>query len=460
LSQIPDSLEGKLLAFVHRILRSGTVAILLLVSGAGAWGQPSQANPTAYSRALQVQEKSRPHSEQAYSLPPDKLAQAIALNRIRVAVAIAGSVWGLIVLWALLASGTATRLDVWTRETLKPRWMQGAGFFGILLVALAVADLPLGLIAHAASLKYHVSVQDWGPWFLDNAKGLGVSLAIGVPVALFLNWVVRKSPRRYWIWIWVISLPLILIGTFLEPLVIDPIFNKYSPLEETHPALVAKLQEVVARTGTRISPERMFLMKASEKSNGINAYVTGIGRSKRFVMWDTTMDRMPDDEIMFIFGHESGHYVLNHIPKGLALTMVGLLFLFWACAHLAEGMVRRFGERWRVSTTASRTGFLVLFFAISIGDFVSTPVVNTASRHFEHEADVYGQEAIHGLVADPQKTAVSAFNHMGEAWLEDPNPNAFVEFWMGSHPSVQQRAEFAEHYDPWANGGRGEFFGR
>jgi STE24 endopeptidase len=460
LSQIPDSLEGKLLAFVYRILRSGVVAVLLLMSGAGAWGQASQANPAANSRALQVQERSRPHSEQAYSLPPDKLAQAIALNRIRVAVAIAGSVWGLIVLWALLASGTATRLDVWTRETLKPRWIQGVGFFGIVLVALALADLPLGVIAHAASLRYHVSVQAWGPWFVDNAKGLGVSLAIGVPVALFLNWVVQKSPRRYWIWIWVISLPLILIGTFLEPLVIDPIFNKYSPLEETHPTLVAKLEEVVARTGTRIPPERMFLMKASEKSNGINAYVTGIGRSKRFVMWDTTMDRMPDDEIMFIFGHESGHYVLNHIPKGLALTMAGLLFLFWACAHLAEGMVRRFGERWRVSAMGSRTGFLVLFFAISIGDFVSTPVANTASRHFEHEADVYGQEAIHGLVADPQKAAVSAFNHMGEAWLEDPHPNAFVEFWMDSHPSVQQRAEFAEHYDPWGNGGRGEFFGR
>ncbi len=104
----------------------------------------------------------------------------------------------------------------------------------------------------------------------------------------------------------------------------------------------------MARTGTNIPPDRMFLMKASEKSNGINAYVTGIGSSKRFVMWDTTTDRMPDDEIMFIFGHESGHYVLNHIPKMLAGLMVGLFFVFWACANLAEGMVRRFGDRWNV----------------------------------------------------------------------------------------------------------------
>jgi Zn-dependent protease with chaperone function len=242
--------------------------------------------------------------------------------------------------------------------------------------------------------------------------------------------------------------------------VLDPIFNKFEPLEKTHPALVARLEGVVARTGIEIPPSRMFLMKASEKSNGINAYVTGIGSSKRFVMWDTTTDRMPDDEILFIFGHESGHYVLNHVVKGLVLSMLGLFFGFWICSHFAEWLVRRYGERWHVNSVASRAGFLTLLFALSIAGFLTTPATNAMSRHFEHEADVYGQEAIHGLVPDAQKTAVSAFNHMGEAWLDDPNPNAFVEFWSYSHPSVQHRAEFAEHYNPWASGGHGKFFAR
>ena len=101
-----------MVGFVHRILLAGTAAVLLTVSGAGEAAHASQANPAAASRAA---EKPRPHSEQAYSLSPDKLAEAKALNRIRVGVAIAGSVWGLIVLWALLATGTATRLDMWTR---------------------------------------------------------------------------------------------------------------------------------------------------------------------------------------------------------------------------------------------------------------------------------------------------------------------------------------------------------
>jgi Zn-dependent protease with chaperone function len=99
-------------------------------------------------------------------------------------------------------------------------------------------------------------------------------------------------------------------------------------------------------------------------------------------------------------------------------------------------------------------------FAISVASFLLEPVSNTFSRHFEHQADVYGQEAIHGIVPDPQKTAVSSFNHLGEAWLEDPNPSPFIEFWEYNHPSVQTRANFAQHYDPWANGGHGEFFGK
>ncbi len=306
---------------IVRWVRASAVVVLLMAAVVSAAGQASPVPQNQPGPAARPQ----PHSEQAYSLPPDKLAQAIALNKIRVALDIAGSIWGLIVLWFLLASRTAVRLDVWTRETMKPRWLQGLAFFAIFIVILAMANLPLDVIGHTASLRYGISVQGWPSWLGDQGKGLAVSLIIGGPIALFFNWIVRKSPRRYWIWLWLISLPLILVSVFISPLVIDPLFNKFEPLENTHATLVGKLEELVGRTGTDIPPNRMFLMKASEKSNGINAYVTGIGSSKRFVMWDTTTDRMPDDEIMFIFGHESGHYVLNHIPKMLAGLMAGIV---------------------------------------------------------------------------------------------------------------------------------------
>jgi Zn-dependent protease with chaperone function len=192
--------------------------------------------------------------------------------------------------------------------------------------------------------------------------------------------------------------------------------------------------------------------------------VSGFGPTKRIVVWDTTAGRVPNDEVMFVFGHETGHYVLHHIQKGLAASAVFLFFVFWGCGRLAERLVRRYGERWDIRgdektwPLATRTGFVVLIFVLSIVGFELAPINNGFSRYIEHQADVYGQEAIHGLVPDPQKTAVAGFNALGAAWLEDPDPNPFVEFWLYNHPSVKNRANFAAHYDPWANGGHGEFF--
>jgi Zn-dependent protease with chaperone function len=424
--------------------RGGQAAMQLAQTGAGD-SQPARV-------------AAQPRTEQAYSLPPDKLAKARVLNRIRLTLDILGSLWGMAVLWIMLASRAAARLELWAQRTGSRRWVQGVAFFAAFVAITALANLPLDLAGHIASRHYGISVQGWGDWWGDQGKSLGVSLVIGVPVLLLFHWMVRVSPRRYWLWTWLVSIPLTVASVFLAPLVLDPLFDKFEPLTATHPKLVQELERVVARTGTEIPPQRMFLMKASAKSNGVNAYVTGIGSSKRFVMWDTTTDRMPDDEILFIFGHESGHYVLHHIAKGLAATVVGMFFLFWMCARMGEGLVRRFGSRWQVETVASRAGFLALLLALSIAGFVLTPVSTGVSRHMEHQADVYGQEAIHGLVADPQKTAVSSFNHLGESWLEDPDPSRFVEFWLYNHPSVKNRANFAAHYDPWANGGRGKYF--
>jgi Zn-dependent protease with chaperone function len=207
----------------------------------------------------------------------------------------------------------------------------------------------------------------------------------------------------------------------------------------------------------------MYLMKASVKTNGLNAYVSGMGATKRIVVWDTTAGRVPDDVVMLVFGHESGHYVLKHIPKMLTGFAIALFFVYWACARFADWLATRFGARWGLDAAAPlacRAGFVVLLFTVTVASFVLEPAANGFSRHFEHQADVYGQEAIHGLVPDPQRTAVAGFNTLGAAWLEDPNPSPFVEFWEYNHPSVKSRANFAAQYNPWENGGRGEFFAR
>jgi Zn-dependent protease with chaperone function len=364
----------------------------------------------------------------------------------------------------LLATRAAAGLERWVRGIFTQRWLQGLLFFAVLLTLLALANLPVDMYGHHVSVAYGISIQGWLSWFGDQGKSLVLTLLLGAPVLLLFNWIVRRWPRGYWFGIWLVLLPLMVISLFVAPL-LEPLFNKYEPLTQNHRTLVDKLELVVARTGTHIPPERMFLMKASEKTNGLNAYVNGIGATKRIVVWDTTAGRIPDDEIMFIFGHESGHYVLNHIPKMMTIFAVGAFFVFWIFAGLAGWMARRFGTGWRLQAQdpyapalATRSGFVVLIFAITIASFLLEPATNAVSRYFEHQADVYGQEAVHTLVPDPQKTAVAAFDKLGEVYLEDPNPSPLVEFWEYNHPSVKTRANFAAHYDPWANGGHGEFF--
>jgi len=436
---------------------------MLLVPAAARIAGAQAPPPPPPDQAQAQSQPTQPGSEQAYSLPPDKLAKAKALNKIRITLEIAGSLWGIIFLWWLLASRAAARLERWTQRQASRRWVQGLLFFAAFLIITTVASLPIDMIGHIASRHYGISVQGWGGWFGDQGKALALALVLGTWVLLLFNWIVRRWPRRYWLGAWVAAVPLAVLAAMSGPL-FEPLFNKYEPLQKNYPVLVTELEKVAQRTGTEIPPSRMFLMKASLKSNGLNAYVSGLGPTKRIVVWDTTAGRVPDDEVMFVFGHESGHYVLHHIVKGLALFAVSFFFVFWVCARLAEGLVRSFGARWGVAPQpdvpplGTRTGFLVLILMFSVVSLLLDPVSNTASRYFEHQADVYGQEAIHGLVADPQKTAVSGFNHLGEAWLEDPDPNPFIEFWLYNHPSVRNRAEFGKRYNPWANGGHGEFF--
>ena len=424
--------------------------------------QPAPAQP-AQAPSAQSQPAAAQPASQAYTLPPDKLAKAVALSRIRHILDIAGSLWGLAVLWLLLSTHLAAGMAQWTERLLRRRWMQGLLFFAAFLIVTSLAGLPFDIAGEYYSRSYGISVQGWGSWAGDQSKALGISLLIGAPVLLLFNWIVRRWPRRYWLGIWVATLPLLVLSIFVSPL-LEPIFNKFEPLNKSNPALVTELEKVVARTGTNIPPERMFLMKASLKTNGLNAYVSGMGATKRIVVWDTTAGRIPDDEVLFVFGHESGHYVLHHMPKILAGTAFALFFVYWAAAGFAGWLARRFGSRWHLgelesgTPLASRSGFVVLLFTISVVSFLLTPASNTFSRYFEHQADVYGQEAVHGIVADPQKTAVDAFNALGNAWLEDPNPSALMEFWEFNHPSVKTRANFALHYDPWANGGHGQFF--
>ena len=201
-----------------------------------------------------------------------------------------------------------------------------------------VLGLPLGIYGQHLELAFDQSVQSWPSWIWDWTKGelIGVSLAILLVFILYA--VIRRSPRRWWFYFWLATLPILFTIMFLEPFIMEPLFYHFEPLAAQQPALVEQLEKLVARGGLAIPPDRMFEMKASEKLKSSNAYVTGLGASKRVVVWDTTLNSMTTPEVLFVFGHEMGHYVLGHVRNSLICGILGAAasaFRGLSCAALA-----------------------------------------------------------------------------------------------------------------------------
>jgi STE24 endopeptidase len=390
-----------------------------------------------------------------YTLPPDKLDKAIHLSRAHTALYFGDVAWTILILWLLIRSGIGARIRNWAVSTTDKAWLQSFLVAPAWLLLLSLAGLPIGAISHTVQVHYGLSVQHWPSWLRDWGLATLLSLVFGSIVLSVLYALMRHSPRRWWLWFWVLTLPAEVFVMFAIPIVIDPLFNHFEPLAKQNPALVNQLERVVKRGGMDIPPSRMYVMDASAKSTGVNAYVTGFGASKRVVVWDNTLKLISPDEILFIYGHEQGHYVLHHIVKGLILTAALTFIFYWIAYRLLLWIAR---SNAKPVADWSSMGWVLLL--VTVLSFVAEPMGNAFSRGIEHEADVYGQEVIHGLVADPQQIATQDFQRLGEIWLEDPAPNPFVVWWTYSHPSVSARKRFAAGYDPWSAEQKPQYFNK
>src|SRR5947209_14944 len=381
----------------HRVVVAVTGALIAVVA-AGALPPPVRgalgAGPAALPRlgvsmgspsSVQAKSSSSPESQetqlgkqhqqrrvQGYTLSPEKAQQAEAFARARRLLYFVGFFYGvglyLLVLWGRIAP----KYRDWAERTFERRIGQVIVFTPLLILTLGLLNLPRALYSHALVLRYSLSVQGWGSWLWDWTKGELIYLLFVTIVVWVLYGVIRRSPRRWWFYFWLVSLPIIVFVVFLEPLLVEPLFFKFQPLEARQPQLVAEIEQVTRRAGIEIPRGRMFEMNASAKWKTVNAYVTGIGASKRVVVRDTTID-------------------------------------------------------------------------------------NAYSRYLEHQADTYGLEVIHGLVPDASEVAAQSFQIEGELDLEEPNPPAWVKFWLYDHPAIRDRIIFVCTYDPWSKGQAPQF---
>ncbi|HEX9502062.1 MAG TPA: M48 family metallopeptidase, partial [Thermoanaerobaculia bacterium] len=280
--------------------------------------------------------------------------------------------------------------------------------------------------------QFDLTNQTFGSWLADFGKAVVVDVVIGAPIAA-LALVAIHLFRRWWIVLWLGSIPLIILGVIMTPLIIDPLFNKFEPLMD--PVLRRDLLSEAARAG--IEGSRVYQVNKSKQTKTMNAYMTGLGPSKRIVLYDTLLAKLDHDEILATMGHEMGHYVLHHLWKGIAFSIVVSFFGFL----IAQRIYERGLGRWGITDRADPAAMPWLLLIASVITFALSPVDSGFSRHIEHQADKFGLDLTH-----LNEATASSFVKFAEDSKIDPNPPRFIEWWRYSHPAAQRRIDFALSY--------------
>ena len=373
-------------------------------------------------------------------------AENRAYSEIRTVLAFVSPVWDLIIAMVILFSGLAAAMRNVAVNLGGRLYVRVLLFFILYTVVLFVLGFPLSYYAgYALEHQYGLSNQSFGEWFGEQAKGAVVNVAVfGVIPILWLGYkAIARWPRHWWLPVAAGTLPLIVAGTLLQPLVIDPLYNKFTPLRDQH--LRARLIDLAARA--EIPGRNIYQVDKSAQTNKYNAYVNGFGASQRIVLWDTMLQGMQEDEILFVMGHEMGHYKLGHIWKGIAAFSLGSFVLIFLAARIAGWAVARLGPLWGIRDLADVASMPLLAATLTLLSMVAAPAINGVSRAIEHEADIFAVE-----VTRDNDAGARAFLKLGSQNRSDPEPPRFVAAYLYTHPPLMERIRFTLGYRPWLEG--------
>lgn len=405
------------------LLALGTFAVIAFAAPAASGSEPPGRKGDPYS--IEVTPEMRRHS------------------RIRDTLYFVGTAWGLAVPLLVLCTRISRRIrDVARRVTRKPFLVTMLFFAGFSAVS-AVLDFPLTYYSgFVVPHQFDLTDRTFADWLLETMKWFGVNLAIGAPLAALAMFAVGRF-KRWWLPLWLGSIPVMIFGVVIFPVFVDPLFNEFEPLKDE--ALRGALLQEAARAG--IEGTRVYQVDKSKQTKTMNAYVTGIGPSNRIVLWDTLLQKLEPDEVLAVMGHEMGHYVLRHIWKGLGWSVLVSLAVCFLAQRAYERGLARWGRSWGVEGKGDAAALPWLLVIVAAVVFLLSPVINGISRRAEHQADVFGLE-----LTQRNDAMARSFVKFALDSKVDPTPHPFIEFWRYSHPSLARRIEFVRTYKPWESG--------
>jgi STE24 endopeptidase len=353
-------------------------------------------------------------------------------------------VWSMGILVVILATGFSARLRDWSQR-IGRRWFFTLVVYYVLFTLITTAiDLPRAYYEEfVRQHAYGLSNQTLAKYWADSLKSLAVGVIVGALVLWIPYLLLRRSPRRWWLYTGLAVIPFIVVTILVEPIWIAPLFNRFEPMRDK--ALEARILSMADRAG--IEGSRVFEVNKSVDTNTLNAYVTGVFHTKRIVLWDTIIRRMTPSELMFVMGHEMGHYVLWHTWYLIAFSSLLMLASLYAAYRTAGFILDRWGVRFGFTTLADIASLPLLLLLVSAFSLIATPLSLAFSRHIEHEADRFGLE-----ITQASHSAGTAFVKLQEDALGNPRPGLLYKLWREGHPPLGERIDFVNEYHPWRDG--------
>src|SRR5262245_58416029 len=356
------------------------ISFCLLLTSAASAQQPTATPDTQQASA---------QSSTAPVPVPEPSEKALSYYHSGIVLWVVNVIWGLLIPALFLFTGFSARIRDWARRIGRWWFFVIGVYFAIFLIINFAIDLPLsyyqGFVRQHA---YGLSNQTFGKWFGDEIKGLGLGVVAGFLFLWIPYLLLKKSPRRWWLYTGLLAIPFLILVSLVEPVWIDPLFNKFGPMKNKE--LEGKILQLAERAG--IEGGRVYEVAKSEDTKALNAYVNGFGATKRIVLWDTIIAKLDDDELLFVMGHEMGHYVLGHVWKSIIFLSLLIIAALYAIHRTAGWLIGKFHGRSGLTALRDIQSLPLTIMLFSVYFLIIAPVALAYSRHNEHEADRFGLE--------------------------------------------------------------------
>ncbi len=418
------------------------LVLALCFLGATAWGQkapgPGALPATAMPSVVQVPPEAQPSDHfDAVAATNAYLARIPASARSRSDAYFEGGYWlilwdflyGAIILILLLQLRWSAAMRNLAERITRFKPLQTLIYWTEYLLATSLLGFPLTVYeGYIREHQYGLATQTFGPWLGDQFKALLVGIVLGGIFVMLLFGVVRRLPRTWWIWGSIVATLFLAFTAMIAPVYIVPIFNKTTLLDD--PRITRPILSMAHANG--IAADKVYQIDASRQTTRISANVSGLGRTLRITLNDNLLRRGSPEEIQAVMGHEMGHYVLHHVQKGVVFAFVFVVAAFAFLRWSLQWSLARWGERWQVRGITDTAVLPLVFLLGSLFFFVLTPIMNTAGRTDEFEADMYGLNASR----QPDGFAQAAI-HLGK--YRKMNPGPLEEWIFFDHPSGRNR---------------------